>query len=104
MNFLRVQRPSAQNRLATAGGAQLEADVGAATFPDAEFDLGLRPEHLSVEKRPDAWQRAARCEGRVAFREALGSETLVHVDLGGDVTWVAAIRERAPHDLRRPAC
>ena len=99
MNFLRLQPHTSPQTRATTSGALLEVDAGSSCMPDRACDLGVRPEHVSIDSKPPDWRSAAHCSGTVAFREALGSETLVHVDLGGGVTWVAAIRGTTPHDV-----
>ena len=60
--------------------------------------VGVRPEHV----RP--WQDGLHgpIEGRVAYVEALGRETLVGVDAGGDVRLVAVLEGRADLEVGAP--
>ena len=57
---------------------------------------GVRPEHISDAAVADAGTR--RLRGVVSEREALGSDTLVHVRLDGARRLPRAVRERA-HDV-----
>src|SRR5690606_22980254 len=52
----------------------LAADL-AQNPPAKAATLGIRPENLSVTASP------ARISGKVVYTEALGAETLVHIDL-----------------------
>jgi multiple sugar transport system ATP-binding protein len=98
MNFVRGRwTPQGANAvLQCAGGAVVEClDGHGLALPSGdEVELGVRPEHVAYGERPAAWRRAARSEGTVAFVEPLGSETLVHTQLGNG-TLVA----RIPQDI-----
>ncbi len=61
-------------------------------LPEDGF-LGVRPEGLRVHRSQDA--RGTGVPGRVELIEALGADTLIHVDVGG-VPLVARQNERTP--------
>ncbi len=74
------------DRLAAADGTlRLPASRGVAGLPDGAYRLGLRPHHLYLD-RPHA--RAVAVRGRVTIAEITGSETFLHVALGG-AAWIA---------------
>jgi len=55
-----------------------------ATVPDGDYTIGIRPHHIGPLPRDGA----GVIEGRVIIAELSGSESIVHVDLGGR-TWVS---------------
>lgn len=66
------------------GKIKLPAGRAAAAIPDGEYTIGIRPHHLT----PRDQGNGATVEGRVLVAELSGSESVVHVDLGGR-TWVS---------------
>jgi multiple sugar transport system ATP-binding protein len=80
MNFLPATLrpgPSGVLQLRTAEGGQWALAERAGLVPDEALVLGIRPEHVQL-CAPDG----APVQGRVRMSEHLGSETLVHVQLG----------------------
>ena len=80
MNFLPATLrpgPSGVLQLRTAEGGQGAPAERAGLVPDEALVLGIRPEHVQL-CAPDG----APVQGRVRMSEHLGSETLVHVQLG----------------------
>jgi glycerol transport system ATP-binding protein len=54
-------------------------------LPDGEYEIALRPHHVTPEKQNAT---AGVLSGRVLVTEISGSESVVHVDVGGR-TWVS---------------
>lgn len=59
-------------------------EVGA-RLPDGDYIIGIRPHHISPREQAEV---AGHLEGRVLIAELSGSESTIHLDVGG-VTWVA---------------
>ncbi len=78
------------NMVAARAIPSFAAATGGA-LPDDGF-LGVRPEGLRVHRGP---QEDRGVPGRVELIEALGADTLIHVDVGG-VPLVARQNERTP--------
>lgn len=57
----------------------------ASAMPDGAYTLGIRPHHVTPFKQTGA---AGSFEGRVLVTELSGSESVIHVDVGGS-TWVS---------------
>ena len=75
MNFL-PGRIAEGHRVVLEGAGSLPANVALA--PGSEVTVGLRPEHLVPSTQGDA-----SLAGRVEIVEALGADTLLHLDVGG---------------------
>ncbi|KQU86304.1 ABC transporter ATP-binding protein [Variovorax sp. Root318D1] len=78
------------NMVAASAISSFSAATGG-RLPNDGF-LGVRPEGLRVHPKQDA---AAGVPGRVELIEALGADTLIHVDVGG-VPLIARQNERTP--------
>lgn len=66
-------------------GKSWPAGEAAAKLPDGHYTIGIRPHHISPRVQGDA---AGILEGRVLITELSGSESIIHLDVGG-VTWVS---------------
>ena len=75
-------------------GLVLPAGAGAA-LPDGDYTLGLRPHHVTPAS---AGRGGAELSGRVLVAELSGSETIVHVELGG-ITWVSQAHGIHPFEI-----
>jgi multiple sugar transport system ATP-binding protein len=103
MNFLRGELTEGTS-FRGAEGAVLHLDAGH-SLPlhlGEEVDLGVRPEEVIPGERPPGPGHVGRCTGLVTFVESLGSETRVHVALGGGVAWVARVRRDYAVTLGEP--
>jgi multiple sugar transport system ATP-binding protein len=89
MNFFPVERRG-DGLVFTGDGTPVPLDVAAAAHVPQTAVLGVRPEHFGV-----AGDGVGATEVAIKLVEPLGSDTLVHVDLGG----TAAIARVEP-DLR----
>ena len=78
------------NMVAASAIPSFSAAIGG-RLPSDGF-LGVRPEGLRVHRKQGA---AAGVPGRVELIEALGADTLIHVDVGG-VPLIARQNERTP--------
>ena len=69
-------------------GDAIRLPVGktAVTIPDGDYTIGIRPHHMTPDRRKSA--AAAAIEGTVLIAELSGSESALHVDLNGQ-TWVS---------------
>ncbi len=69
-------------------GEAIRLPVGkaAATIPDGDYTIGIRPHHVTPERRKAA--AAAAIEATVLIAELSGSESALHVDFEGQ-TWVS---------------
>ena len=73
------------DRLIIFNGKSWPAGAAAANLPDGPYTLGLRPHHVT----PLATEAlTGEIEGRVLVTELSGSESVIHLDVGG-VTWVS---------------
>jgi glycerol transport system ATP-binding protein len=66
-------------------GARWPAGHAAAKLPDGDYTIGLRPHHVTPEK---AAEMSGKLQGRTLVTEISGSESVIHVDVGG-ATWVS---------------
>jgi len=68
-------------------GEAIRLPVGATAtgIPDGRYTIGIRPHHIRPQARNGV---SASIEGTVLIAELSGSESAVHVDLGGQ-TWVS---------------
>lgn len=56
-----------------------------ASLPDGKYTIGIRPHHISPSPMTGA---SGKFSGRVLVTELSGSESIIHVDVGGR-TWVS---------------
>jgi len=79
MNFLRGQIADGFVEIAGGGRVELAPYAGsrARAMAGREVVVGLRPEHVGLDAREGA------LKGVVQYVEPLGSDTLVHCDIGG---------------------
>jgi glycerol transport system ATP-binding protein len=61
------------------------AGLAAAELPDGDYTIGLRPHHVTPEKVAET---SGRLQGSTLVTEISGSESVIHVDVGG-ATWVS---------------
>ena len=66
-------------------GAKWPLAGAAVSLPDGDYDLALRPHHVTPDKESDV---SGTVKGRVLVTEISGSESVVHLDVGGH-TWVS---------------
>jgi len=67
------------------GGKTWPAGTAAAKLPDGPYTIGIRPHHVSPQAHG---QSTGAVEGRVLVTELSGSESVIHLDVGG-TTWVS---------------
>ncbi|MFN3613445.1 MAG: ABC transporter ATP-binding protein [Rubrimonas sp.] len=83
-------------------GARAEADGPLAALPDGRYTAGFRPNHLRAGQGDG---RSAVFEATVSVTEITGSESFIHLEVGG-ARWVAVAH--GVHDLqsgeRLPVC
>jgi glycerol transport system ATP-binding protein len=65
---------------------------------DGTYDIGLRPHHVTPTKETDA---SGTINGKVLVTEISGSESVVHVDVGGQ-TWVSQAHGVHPYRVGEP--
>jgi glycerol transport system ATP-binding protein len=69
-----------------------------AKLADGEYDIGLRPHHVTPEKESES---SGVIDGKVLVTEISGSESVVHVDVGGQ-TWVSQAHGVHPYRVGEP--
>ena len=62
-----------------------QASAMQAALPDGDYELGIRPHHLSLSETD---QQSASVDGTVVLTELTGSESTIHAQVGDD-TWIA---------------
>ncbi len=83
---INVVRASKKGKALTVfGKLKWPTPANAASLADGDYDLALRPHYVTPEKESDT---AGEVKGRVLVTEISGSESVVHVDVGGS-TWVS---------------
>jgi glycerol transport system ATP-binding protein len=87
------------DRLMIFNGKSWPAGAAAARLPDGKYTLGLRPHHLTPLP---AEGLAAEVDGRVLVTELSGSESIIHLDVGG-ATWVSQSHGIHPFEVGSPA-
>jgi glycerol transport system ATP-binding protein len=83
MNTTKAMKRGA--KLAVFGSKSWPAGAAAKGLADGEYTIGLRPHHLSPEKDSN---NTGKLTGRVLVTEISGSESVIHLDVGGE-TWVS---------------
>ena len=83
INTARVEKRG--DRLSIFGGKSWPAGASAAGLPDGSYILGVRPHHVTPQP---AAGNMGDIEGRVLVTELSGSESVIHLDVGGE-TWVS---------------
>jgi glycerol transport system ATP-binding protein len=83
INTARVEKRG--DRLSIFGGKSWPAGASAAGLPDGSYILGVRPHHVTPQP---AAGNTGDIEGRVLVTELSGSESVIHLDVGGE-TWVS---------------
>jgi len=73
------------DRLQVFGGRQWPAGAAARTLADGRYVLGIRPHHVTPVPSDTS---SGELEGRVLVTELSGSESVIHLDVGGS-TWVS---------------
>jgi glycerol transport system ATP-binding protein len=73
------------NELTIFGNTKWPAGVSARSIPDGTYTIGIRPHHIAPAAHGTA---VGGFEGRVLVTELSGSESVIHVDIGGQ-TWVS---------------
>jgi glycerol transport system ATP-binding protein len=67
------------------GGTRWPAGKAAQSIPDGTYTIGIRPHHISPTAHGSS---VGSFNGRVLVTELSGSESVIHVDVGGS-TWVS---------------
>jgi glycerol transport system ATP-binding protein len=67
----------------------------AAKLPDGDYSIGLQPHYVLPQK---ASETSGALSGRVLVTEISGSESVVHIDVGGQ-TWVSQSHGVHPHQV-----
>jgi glycerol transport system ATP-binding protein len=70
-----------------------------ASLPDGEYDIGIRPHHVTMAKESES---SGAFNGRVLVTEISGSESVIHVEAGGQ-TWVSQSHGIHPHKVGEQA-
>lgn len=83
INMAKVRKHG--NALELFGGKRWPAGSAAQALGDGEYILGIRPHHVTPVPAASA---SAELEGRVLVTELSGSESVIHLDVGGS-TWVS---------------
>ena len=83
INTARVEKRG--DRLSIFGGRSWPAGAAAANLPDGPYILGVRPHHVTPLPMTGT---SGELEGRVLVTELSGSESVIHLDVGGE-TWVS---------------
>lgn len=83
INTARVEKRGGS--LSIFGGKSWPAGAAAANLPDGPYILGIRPHHVTPLA---AAGTTGDIEGRVLVTELSGSESVIHLDVGGE-TWVS---------------
>ena len=77
------------------GNLKWPVSAAHAKLADGEYHIGLRPHHVLPEKTPT---HTGAMKGRVLVTEISGSESVVHVDVGGQ-TWVSQAHGVHPYKV-----
>jgi glycerol transport system ATP-binding protein len=83
INTARVEKRGA--KLSIFGGKSWPAGAAAAKLPDGSYTFGIRPHYVAPEAQAG---NTGAIEGRVLVTELSGSESVIHLDVGGE-TWVS---------------
>ena len=83
INMTPVEKRGSQ--LQVFGGKTWPAGAAASSLSDGRYILGIRPHHVSPLPSDAS---SGELEGRVLVTELSGSESVIHIDVGGS-TWVS---------------
>jgi glycerol transport system ATP-binding protein len=83
INMARVQKKG--HSLSVFNGVSWPLTAQQATLPDGAYDIGIRPHHVMTAKTVAT---SGTITGRVLVTEISGSESVIHIDVGGQ-TWVS---------------
>ena len=92
INIARVTKKGKKLQL-SHGGVSWPVAAGAAMLPDGDYSIGLQPHYVLPQKLSEA---SGALSGRVLVTEISGSESVVHIDVGGQ-TWVSQSHGVHPH-------
>ena len=73
--------------------------AGLKQAPDGHYTLGLRPHHVTPQKNR---RNDVAVSGEVMVTELSGSESVVHMDVGGN-TWISLSHGIHPHEVGEKA-
>ncbi len=85
--------------ISVQGGSTWPLTAEQAKLPDGEYDIGIRPHHVTTKKEAAV---TGAVKGRVLVTEISGSESIIHVDTGGR-TWVSQSHGVHPHKVGEQA-
>jgi glycerol transport system ATP-binding protein len=83
MNTTKVSKRG--RKLSVFGDTSWPAGAAATNLADGEYTIGLRPHHVTPGGDGAA---TGKLRGRVLVTEISGSESVIHLDVGGE-TWVS---------------
>ena len=87
------------NQLILTDGTSWPAGAAGASLPDGKYTFGIRPHHVT----PLASEAGTgEIQGRVLVTELSGSESVIHLDVGG-ATWVSQSHGIHPFEVGAPA-
>jgi len=84
INIAKVTKKGKKLQLSHGGVAWPVAN-SAAKLPDGDYSIGLQPHYVLPQKSSES---SGALSGRVLVTEISGSESVVHIDVGGQ-TWVS---------------
>jgi glycerol transport system ATP-binding protein len=83
MNTTKVTKRG--SKLAVFNGTSWPAGAAASRLADGDYTIGLRPHHVTPG---ETGASTGKLSGRVLVTEISGSESIIHLDVGGE-TWVS---------------
>ncbi len=98
INITRVTKKGKKLQL-SHGEVSWPVAAGAAQLPDGDYSIGLQPHYVLPQKSSET---SGALSGRVLVTEISGSESVVHIDVGGQ-TWVSQSHGVHPHRVGETA-
>jgi glycerol transport system ATP-binding protein len=98
INIARVTKKGGKLQL-SHGNVSWPVAAGAAKLPDGDYSIGLQPHYVLPQKSSET---SGALSGRVLVTEISGSESVVHIDVGGQ-TWVSQSHGVHPHQVGETA-
>ncbi len=97
INTTRAQKQG--RSLVVFDGSRWPLSPKQAQLPDGAYEVGIRPHHVTTTKETE---NSGSFNGRVLVTEISGSESVIHVDAGGQ-TWVSQSHGVHPHKIGEQA-
>jgi glycerol transport system ATP-binding protein len=98
INIAKVTKKGKKLQLSHGGVAWPVAN-SAAKLPDGDYSIGLQPHYVLPQKSSES---SGALSGRVLVTEISGSESVVHIDVGGQ-TWVSQSHGVHPYQVGETA-